>query len=298
MQDATSKIWPEQTPAAMREALTARFDATVEQVTVISRGYTPNLRLVLRLRDRPGVFVKIATTLMMADWLRAERYICEHLDAPYMPRYEGWLEDAKTPALLLEDLTAAQRPPPWQRREVDAVCAALADLHSRAPLPGLPRFEDTYMRGGWSLLADSPEPFLALNLCSPAWLENALPALIAAENDAALHGDQLAHIDVRSDNRCFREGKAVIIDWNHTCLANGLVDLAAWAPSLHAEGGPAPEEILPDQPGLAAFVCSFFALRAGQPDPWPGSRIRHVQRQQLSTAFPWTIRALGLPPPL
>jgi hypothetical protein len=69
------------------------------------------------------------------------------------------------------------------------------------------------------------------------------------------------------------------------------------APSLHAEGGPPPEAILPRAPEVAAVLAGYFAARAGLPPPRPGSRVRDVQRQQLSTALPWACRALGLAVP-
>jgi thiamine kinase-like enzyme len=46
----------------------------------------------------------------------------------------------------------------------------------------------------------------------------------------------LLHFDVRSDNLCFRDGRALLIDWNLACIGNPVVDVAAWLPSLHAEG--------------------------------------------------------------
>ena len=46
------------------------------------------------------------------------------------------------------------------------------------------------------------------------------------------------------------------------------MDLAAWAPSLQAEGGPAPEAIIPSGGvELAALVSGYFAANAGLPPP-------------------------------
>ena len=57
------------------------------------------------------------------------------------------------------------------------------------------------------------------------------------------------HIDVRSDNLCFSGDRVVLVDLNLVARANPLLDVAAWLPSLHSEGGPLPEDILPDEPG-------------------------------------------------
>ena len=67
---------------------------------------------------------------------------------------------------------------------------------------------------------------------------------MAAEAEAVLDGTDLLHLDVRSDNLCFVGSRAVLVDWNWACRGNGLVDLAGWVPSLHAEGGPLPESCL------------------------------------------------------
>jgi hypothetical protein len=52
-----------------------------------------------------------------------------------------------------------------------------------------------------------------------------------------LAGDALVHVDVRSDNVCFRDGHALIVDWVAAGIANPDLDVAAWLPSLAAEGG-------------------------------------------------------------
>ena len=46
---------------------------------------------------------------------------------------------------------------------------------------------------------------------------------------------------VRSDNVCFSAGSARIVDWNWAARGNPRLDVAAWLPSFHAEGGPRPK---------------------------------------------------------
>ena len=72
------------------------------------------------------------------------------------------------------------------------------------------------------------------------WLAEALPRLKQASADCDLGGDALLHMDVRSDNLCIRGDRAVLVDWNHACVGNPLLDSVAWAPSLRTEGGPEP----------------------------------------------------------
>ena len=88
------------------------------------------------------------------------------------------------------------------------------------------------------------------------------------------------------------------MDWNLAVLAHPDLDIAFWLPSLHAEGGPAPEAILPAAGPLrsAAAGSGFFAERAGKPPIPSAPELRQVQRRQLRTALPWAARALGLVP--
>jgi len=137
-----------------------------------------------------------------------------------------------------------------------------------------------------------------LGLCSAAWLDEAAARLIDAAERAPLVGDRLVHLDVRSDNLCFRDGRAVLIDWNHALVANPELDVAFWLPSLAAEGGPQPDDVLPDAAELAAWVAGFFCRWAGG-EPIPDApHVRPLQIAQARTALPWAARALGLPPPV
>ena len=49
--------------------------------------------------------------------------------------------------------------------------------------------------------------------------------------------------------------------WPPPWSRDGEYDTAFWLPSLHSEGGPAPEEVLPDASHWAAAVSGFFAER-------------------------------------
>ena len=65
------------------------------------------------------------------------------------------------------------------------------------------------------------------------------------------------HCDVRSDNLCLRDQRAVLLDWNHARIGNPAFDVAFWLPSLTLEGGPDPATFGVDE--LAVFVAGFFA---------------------------------------
>lgn len=260
-------------------------------------GYTRNERWVVGLADGRSVFVKAAVDEMTAEWLRAEQRIYAAVSAEFLPRPLGW-EAGDLPVLVLEDLSGADWPPPWTPERVEAVLGTLREVAQTPPPHGLASLEDAREElTGWRKVERDPTALLALGVCSREWLERTLPILLAAEDACPLAGDALIHLDVRSDNISFREGRAVLVDWSWAVRGNAVMDVAAWLPSLEAEGGPPPEAILPEAPEAAAFMSGFFAARAGLPPIPTAPHVRAVQLAQLRTALPWAARALGLRPP-
>jgi Ser/Thr protein kinase RdoA (MazF antagonist) len=240
--------------------------------------------------------VKIGATESTAGWTRLEHRNYRAITGSFLPDVLGYDDDGDRPVLALEDLSGADWPPPWTADRVAAVLDGLASVHGTRPPTHLMRrtFDP---QADWRTVAANPGSFLALGLCSTVWLESALPTLTEAAGEAPLAGNALVHLDVRSDNLCFRDGRAVLVDWNHASIANPELDVAFWLPSLHAEGGPPPEAILPDAPALAAYVAGFFCARAAG-DPLPEApHVRPLQLQQARIALAWAARALDMPPP-
>lgn len=56
-----------------------------------------------------------------------------------------------------------------------------------------------------------------------------------------------------------------------------------------------PPPILPAAPGLAAWVAGYFCSHAGEDPIAEAPHVRPLQLRQARTAFPWAVRALGLP---
>lgn len=258
-------------------------------------GYSTAERWTVRFEDGTRCFVKSGAA-HLAEFLRAEYgLVYSRLHRPFIPRLVAWQDDGEAPILVLEDLSGAQWPPPWDNEKIARVREAL-DHVGRLDVPDAPAIDSDYLRSGWQTVADDPAPFLSLELTTPAWLSTALPRLIDAVHCAPLEGDGTLHLDVRSDNLCFVDGRAVLVDWNHTCRGNPVLDLAFWLPSLHSEGGPRPETLLPDAPAWAAVVSGYFAMYAGQPPIPQAPMVRTVQLSQLRAALPWAVSALDLPP--
>jgi hypothetical protein len=222
--------------------------------------------------------------------------IYETVRGPFMPSFLG-AYDRESTLIVIEDLCDAEWPPPWSRGGIDAVLAALDQLHRTKPPQAMDKLNA--IRGqivGWPEIARNPEPLLSTGLCTASWLKRALPSLVQASTDARLDGTQLLHFDVRSDNLCFRDGQTLLFDWNLARVGNGEFDIAFWLPSLALEGGPSPSEILPDAGPLAAAVAGFFAVRAGLPQPATAPTVREFQRAQAEIALAWAASLIGLEP--
>jgi hypothetical protein len=272
--------------------------APVSATAPLGAGYAHNERWLVRLADDRTAFVKAAVDELSAQWLRVEHDVYAAVEGDFLPAMLGWHDDGAQPVLVLEDLSAAHWPPPWSSAQVRQVLDALERIAATPPPEGVPSLEELRADlAGWELVAEDPQPFLSLGLCSPRWLEAALPVLLAAAQDCVLAGDSFLHFDIRSDNVCFDRNRAVVVDWNWAAVGNPVMDVAAWLPSLEAEGGPPPEQILPDEPEAASLVAGFFAARAGLPPPPTAPLVRQVQLAQLRTALPWAARALALPGP-
>ncbi|HLI65154.1 MAG TPA: phosphotransferase [Caulobacteraceae bacterium] len=259
-------------------------------------GYTPAARYVGECASE-RCFLKVATNPVTAGMLRREAATYETIDGdPFAPAFIGWDDHPDAPLLVIEDLSQAIWPPPWTPALIDDVLERIEAVH-RCPTDLAP-FSEVNARamGGWSRIAADRRSFLSLGVASPAWLDAALPTLVAAEQACPVDGPNLVHFDIRSDNICIAADGAKLIDWAAACAGDPALDLAGWLPSLELEGGPPPEAILPGHAVQAAWVCGYFAARAGQPLIPDAPRVRDIQKAQLSTALPWVQRALDLPP--
>jgi hypothetical protein len=290
----------EREAANVTRALKTLRAAPVAWGPVTTSGYTPARRWIVTLADGSTAFVKVATDEPTASWLRDEHLAYSVLrGASFMPGYLGWYDDGEAPVLALEDLSHATWPPPWTAEAIAAVRDALEKLHATPAYEDLPSADDDRLglREGWREVAEDPSAFLALGLCSAAWLDAHVGTLVEAARSAPLGGDALLHFDVRSDNVCLHEGRAMFVDWNWITVGNPDLDLASWLPSLHVEGGPAPEEVARGHGALAAAVAGYACSRAGLPSIPTAPGVRPLQLRYARAALPWACRELGIPEP-
>jgi Phosphotransferase enzyme family len=262
---------------------------------VQTRGYAMAFHAIAEFADGSTAFVKAGAEEVTSEFLRDELRIYRAVEGPFMPELLGY-DDTDPPLLVLEDLSAAHWPPPWDDEGIAAVRETLTEVWSTEPLAWLPAIAEERERllGGWADIEADPQPFLSLGLCSPEWLGEALPVLRNAAETAPVEGDALVHLDVRSDNIALTDRGAVLVDWNFAHCGNPDFDLAAWLPSLQLEGGPPPEELLPAAGKHAAALAGFFGSRAGLPPPPTAPKVRKIQRDQLEVSLAWACRELEL----
>jgi hypothetical protein len=261
----------------------------------LRKGHTAAETWLMRFESGKTAFVKHATDVQTASWLKSERAVYEAVQGDFLPDLLGW-DGGDFPILILEDLSDAGTVPPWTEEAIERVFALLEVLartklpDTFRPLTGYPEPFD-----GWRQIAKDPAPFLQLGLVSPRWLDTALPTLLHAEAAADLTGDSLVHTDLRSDNIFFHRNLTMLIDWNWACRGNPKFDLVSWLPSLHTEGGPPPWEFTVNEPNLIALQAGYLAHRVASP-PHDNESIQRLQERQLRSALPWATKALVLPP--
>jgi aminoglycoside phosphotransferase (APT) family kinase protein len=279
------------------ERLSRLLGGTIVSLSRIeTRGYATAFHAVAELDDGRTFFVKAGSEDVTSGFLRDEIKVYRTIREPFMPGFHG-ADEGDPPFLVLEDLSGCFDAPPWTDGKIAAVVEVIERLRATTAPPELgstERYRDEWV-SGWEKVAADPEPFLALGLCSRKWLKKSLSVLSAAAEAAPLAGDALTHIDIRSDNLAFVDGHAKLVDWNWAGAGHPQLDLACWLPSLHAEGGPPPEALMPEGGGeFAALLAGVWAAVAGLPPPPTAPSVRAVQLAQLRVALPWAARELGL----
>jgi hypothetical protein len=255
-----------------------------------------NERFSVLLDDGRRVFVKAAESELLGAWLRREHEVYAHLRGSFIADLVAFEDDPMYPLLVLEDLSDADWSVRWDDERVELVRAALTEIAASPPPPNTLSVRETFasLFGRWHDVANDPAPFLSTGIRSASWLERSLPALIAAADAAPVDGDDLLHLDVRSDNICFRDGAAILVDWNWCATGSVDLDVAAWSATLWLEGGPAPWDLLPGGAQHAALVAGFLAAVVGLPPPATAPTVRDLQRRQLEVVLEWCERELAV----
>jgi thiamine kinase-like enzyme len=254
-----------------------------------------NDRFTVELEDGRRVFVKAAKAPHTAGWLRREAEVYRHLRGSFIAGMVAFEDDPEEPILVLEDLSDADWSVRWDAERVAAVRAALDAVAASPPPPNTPPVHQMFGElERWDVVRATPGPFLSTGIRSRAWLDRALPILQAAADAAPIDGTDLLHLDIRSDNLCFRGGSPIFVDWNWCCTGRAELDVAAWLPSLAFEGGPPPWEVLPGAGEYGALLAGVWAPVVGLPPPLTAPTVRDQQRRQLEIALMWCEHELGI----
>ena len=229
----------------------------------------------------------------MAGWLRREHEVYGALAGSFLAELVGLGRRRRAARARAR---GPERPPTgrrdWDEKRIDAVREALAELAAAASSPEHQRRSTESLARSLRPLADRGAriraPFLSTR---PARRRLAraqrFRRILRAAEAAPVSGSALCHLDVRSDNLCFRDGRAVLVDWNWASYANPDVDVAAWLPSVRVEGGPAAVGDPARRGELAAFVAGVWAAVAGLPAPETAPAVRG------SSARSWRSRSTG-----
>lgn len=266
-------------------------------------GYTAAERWSLTLNGGRRVFAKGGPdrpTSSVATWLRDEHRWYEwfaETGMRFAPAMLGWLDEDDHPLLVLDDLSDAHWPPPWDDHTIGLAREVLGELARITPPDWAITPEERFgsLSTRWDQVAGDPRPLLSLGIVSAGWLERGLPTLREAAAAVGLDGRSLVHGDFRSDNLCFTAGRGMqLLDWNWAMRGDPRIDEMFWLPSLSAEGGPAPWDVVTDSRGWSALTAGVVAAHLAPPEDEP---VRNLQRSQLEVCLPWAARELGLPPP-
>jgi len=308
-------------PRAVKAEVARILGSPVASAERVYGGYAPSATFRLVLRNGRRAFLKSTYPLPkgsavvwgVADEERAYRALGARI-RPWAPALFGSFDVDGWHGLVLEDLGPADVPP-WTARLVRRAALDYAAFH-RANLGMRPTavatatlwrlFTDRWPKADLSRVARlargrDDEALEWLDVAYPQ-LREAGPRLVRARTRRTL-----LHLDTRSDNLRVRRGLR-LFDWNFACVGPRELDVAAFAQSITAEGGPPPERFveayrerldLDDRLLRLAIsaIAGLFAQRAPEP-PIPGlPRLRSIQRRQLRSSLAWAARLNDLPEP-
>lgn len=311
-------------PREVKDGVARVLGSPVARATRIYGGFAPSATFRLVLRDGSRAFFKgiypakgTGAIWMLDEEERVYRRLADRI-SPWAPKFLGSTRHEGWHAILLEDLGPANVPP-WTPAKTRVAARSYADFHranlgSRLPR-WLPQQEWRRFSESWSKAREEGldrTAALARRRREDAreWLDVAYPVLAGTAALLERHRGRttLMHFDTRSDNLRVSRGTLRIFDWNWACPGPPEFDLAAFAQSVAAEAGPAPERVVDwyrerleiDERlvhASVAAIAGFFVRLAWRPPVKGLPRLRSIQRRQLKASLRWTARIEGLPEP-
>ncbi|MEV4103648.1 hypothetical protein AB0J42_25605 [Nonomuraea sp. NPDC049649] len=285
----------------VRAAVEDFLGAPVARVVTQDGGFSPGAAVRLVTGDGRRAFVKAVGPEPNPD--AAGIYRAEAANAAALPAsvpaprlltsfdLDGWV------ALVFEDVEGRHPATPWRRGELDLVLAAVRRMGaaltpSPVEVPSIEeRFDDSF-RGWRRLLGEDTaglDPWALRHLAALAELE--------AGWAGAAAGDTLLHADLRADNLLVAGDRVYVVDWPWACRGAAWFDVLAMLPSVAMQGGPPPQEVLPDPcSGITAVVAAlagYFVRQSRQPGPPGLPTLRAFQHAQGVAALEWLRHRTG-----
>lgn len=275
-------------------------DRVVEAVTQ-DGGFSPAAAVRLRTAAGRRAFVKSVGPEPNAEAVgiyRSEAAIAAALpEAVPAPRLltsfelDGWV------TLVFEDVEGRHPAMPWRRDELDLVLDAIrrmGETLTPAPIDVPPVGErlDGAFRGWRQLLSEDTTGL-------DPWALRHLGALAELESGWAegASGDTLLHSDLRADNLLISGDRVYVVDWPWACRGAAWFDVMAMLPSVAMQGGPPPQELLPDpDPAITAALAGlagFLIRMSRRPDPPGLPTLRAFQHAQGMAALAWLRHRTG-----
>lgn len=266
----------------------------VAQVLPVGGGYTSAHRGLVVYEDGSRAFAKQGADAQTQQWLEAELRIYRAIEAPFMPRLLGVDHANEYTTLLVEDLSHLMQPPPWSSFETSSSVQLFAQL-AACPAPALladfdqAQVDKLMQRYVW--VCEHADQVAAVNVPGASWAAGHLDEMYARASRLPFAGDQLLHLDVRSDNLFFRpDGQAILIDWNWAQRGNSLLDQALFATRTAAEGAAdAPWQLgLDEQAGdFALLLCGMWLYQLTCNKAEVSNARQQLQRGCLAQALSW-----------
>lgn len=203
----TSRVW-EDLPPALRRYLTGRL-AAVGPAVPVDGGFTPGVRVRMRVADSRDVFVKaIPATDPLAAMYREEGEINRDLPPDIGPRLLAVLDRDGWVVLAFEYVEG--RHPDFSPGATDL--AAVIDAVAALP----------------TVLSPSPYP------PAPEFVSHPVVEQAASHHEV-MRGDTLLHCDIRTDNVLIGDG-VLFVDWALAHRGAAWLDVALMVPQLIMAG--------------------------------------------------------------
>jgi hypothetical protein len=297
----------------VRCAIEDRLGVRVVAARSQAGGFSPGVAARLELADGSRVFVKAVCGSPNPDSPgihRREARIASALPAATPAPALRWsFDDGEWVVLAFDDVDGRAPELPWRSEELERVLGAvhaLSDGLTPSPIALEPACEAlTRLLGGWRRIADDPGAGAgAMHL--PATLRARLDDLVELESHwpESVHGETLAHLDLRADNLLLTADRVFVVDWPWAAIGAPWLDLVAMLPSVAMQGGPDPDDVWRAHPlhrgvdddrvdAFVAALAGFFVYASLLP-PAPGlPTLRPFQAGQAEQAIAWLARRRG-----